>query len=126
MSSHAICAKSSALTRRRWLWRARIKNMSTKNRYPRGYRFFVDMLLPEVIHCFLNAFFQRFPGFPAKSALGLAGVEVGQVDVAGAFGGAHDLRRVASDLLQDAIKFVDRRAAPSADTEYFVVARLKS
>ena len=73
---------------------------------------------------FAQALFESDLWFPTQDALGLAAIEVGQVDIAGAFGCADNLRRVPGDLFQRVVEFVDRCASPCADTKDIVIAMI--
>ena len=81
-----------------------------------------QILFPEKVYCCFHPILKTHLWFPAENALGLAIVEVGQVDVAGAFGRMSDFWFVVGDVCQDVINLVDGDGVASTDTENFVVA----
>src|SRR5579883_1038293 len=109
MSSPAICAKLSAPTPAIWnLPLQQIKTGKETRPLCKLSRFFT--LFPEEIEGGSDALLHANLGFPAQALGGLAAIEVGQVDIAGAFGRTHDLRLVAGFLRQHMVNLIDRGA----------------
>src|SRR5579875_404427 len=82
-------------------------------------------LLFEVFQRGFDAILEANGGQPAQETLGLATVEIGQVDIAGTPGGARNLWSVAGQLCQFFVDLVDGDGTARADAEDIVVAAFK-